>query len=163
MLEVAPVDVRVVTCLAAPGAVDRAVAAWSGPSLRVAPDEALLVGVASGREPSDRAPVDPVASASTAAAAVDEDAVVVETTDGWAAWRLHGDGVPDAFARISEVPLPDAFAQGEVAHVRAKVAREADGVLFLVPAMWNVAVRERILADCADLGIRLGVDGGRRP
>jgi hypothetical protein len=155
VLELVGVDARVVACVAVPDAVDRAVDGWAGPVLRVAPDEALLLDLAPTDRARGAAKTDAVASA---AAAVDDDAVVLDATDGWAAWRLEGDRISEAFARISQIPMPGAFAQGDVANVRAKVVPDGGGLLVLVPSMWATAVAERIVRDCAGLGLRLRPD-----
>jgi hypothetical protein len=149
VLELVPVRVSVVTCVADAGAVDRAAAAWPALVLRVAPDEALLVD----EDPALEAALNDVRAA---ARGVDEDALVVDVTDGWMLWRIRGDAADDAFARISQMPAPQGFAQGEVAHVPAKVVADDRGILLLVPAMWREAVRESVLAECTDLGITEG-------
>jgi hypothetical protein len=158
VLELAPLETTVVTCLADPAAVDAAVAAWEGAAMRVAPDEALLIGgTASDAERAARA------------ASIDDDALVLETTGGWAIWALEGEAASQAFARISDLRPPggsvDARApdgptetsrslQGEVAGVPAKVLAAGGSIVVVVASTWREAVRERILADCADLSVR---------
>jgi sarcosine oxidase gamma subunit len=147
VLELSEIDATVVTCVAERAAVDAVAAAPGGVVLRIAPDEAMIV-----REPgsADRS----TAAAFASARRVDRDALVVDASDGWAIWGLTGDSLADAFARLSQLPLADGFAQGEVAHVPAKVLVDGDEVRLLVPAMCREAVRERILAECGDLGVR---------
>ena len=149
MVELRALSPLVVVCLADPTAVDAVVSSSSGAALRIAPDEALVVS--NDRIVGGNAIV---ADLRATAAAIDADAVVVDATDGWAAWRIEGEDAREAFARVSEVPLGEGFAQGDVAHVRAKIISGDDGIVVLVPATWRDAVRERILADCHDLGAR---------
>ena len=85
----------------------------------------------------------------------DPAAVVLDVTDGWTVLTLSGDRVRDAFAQLSALRLPDdGFVQGDVARVPARVLVEPDGLRILVPAMWGDQLRSRILARCANLGIR---------
>lgn len=146
MLELREARAIVLTCVAEPAAIDAAVAAAGTDALRVAPDEAMLLGDP-GRDPI----IETVRSAATG---IDPDALVVDTTDGWTLWSLEGEARGEGFARLSHLVPRDGFAQGDVAHVPAKVLVERRWIAILVPSMWRDAVRERILADCADLDIR---------
>jgi hypothetical protein len=102
---------------------------------RVAPREALLVGSDAG-------------DVSTS----DPEGIVEDVSDGWAGFELSGDGADEAFARLSELELPDeGFLQGEVARVGAKVIVSADRLTILVPAMLGAFVEERIRTDCAEV------------
>jgi hypothetical protein len=150
VLELSEVAATVVTCVAERAAVAAAATA-PGVVLRIAPDEAMIV-----REPD--AADGSTAAVLASARRVDPDALVVDASDGWAIWGLTGDAVADAFARLTQLPLGDGFAQGEVADVPAKVVVTGGEIRLLVPAMWRDAVRERILADCSDLGIREGTE-----
>ena len=82
-------------------------------------------------------------------AAIDGDALVLDVSDGWASLALVGDDADDALSYLSglEVPTPDGFVQGDVARVGAKVLREPDGLLLLVPAYWREHVRTRAIED----------------
>jgi hypothetical protein len=144
VVELVPLRASFVTCAADPAAIDRLVEPASVMALRVAPDEALLV--------ADDAAVT-VREASDLATSVDPDAVVIDATDGWAVIALEGDQAGDVFARVSQVPLAPGVAQGDVGHVPAIVVAETGRIVLVVPAMWRDAVRERILADGAGLGI----------
>lgn len=109
---------------------------------RVAPDEAMVLGEVPGdlRE---------------AVLKLDSDAVILDVTDGWAGWILTGEGLDEAFARLSELELPeDGYVQGDVAHVPARVISEPGRLAILVPAMWEDHMRERISHDCARLGLK---------
>jgi hypothetical protein len=136
--------VSVVVCHAEPETLDRLVPPGHGThTLRVAADEALFVapgGVADDvrREVADRV------------AALEDDALVLDVTDGWAAWTLGGADAVHAFSFLSALPVPAAgtFVQGDVARVAAKVFIEPDGALtMLVPAYWGEHLRERAVAD----------------
>jgi hypothetical protein len=152
VVELIALHASFVTCAADPAAIDRLVEPAFGMALRVAPDEALVVG-------DDGAEV--LREASDLVASVDADAIVLDTTDGWAAVALEGDGAAEVFARVSQVPLAPGIAQGEVAGVPAIVAAERGRIVLAFSAMWREAVRERILADGAGLGI-VEPDGPRR-
>ena len=73
-------------------------------------------------------------------------------TDGWAGFELVGDDAHEAFARLSELELPeDGFVQGDVARIGAKVVAAPGRVTILVPAMLGAFVEERIRTDCAEV------------
>jgi hypothetical protein len=126
--------VRVTGVFASPEACDRLPEAY-----RIAPDEAMLLGdVPEGLEAT--------------VLALDPDALVLDVTDGWGLLELLGSDAREAFARISELELPErGFVQGEVARVGVRVLVEDDRLRLLVPAMWTEHVRERILADATEL------------
>jgi hypothetical protein len=136
-------SLAVVLCAADAAALDALVAPGHGARLlRTAPDEALFItalAVAAdvAREVADRI------------AALDADALVLDVSDGWTAWSLHGDDTARAFSYLSklEPPADGAFVQGEVAHVGAKVLGEPDGLTILVPSYWRDLVRERAIHD----------------
>jgi hypothetical protein len=113
---------------------------------RVAPDEAMFVA-----PPSAAAALVRDASAVTAG---DVDAIVLDTTDGWAVWTLAGEAVRDAFARLSSVEPSHGYAQGEVAGVAVRVIAQEDRIHLLVPAMWGDHLRRRILARCPEVVAR---------
>jgi hypothetical protein len=105
--------------------------------MRIAPRELMLVdapGVAEARVPSGSAPW------------------VEDVSDAWVALVLEGDDAPAAFARLSELELPDdGWIQGDVARAAAKVLVVRDRVTILVPAMLAAHVEERIRADAAEV------------
>jgi hypothetical protein len=141
VLELMPSPLGVVSCMAAPEALDALIVPGGVRACRAAPDELLLVGAERGahlvREVADRV------------AAGDADALVLDATEGWAGWTLAGDGARDAFAFISRLVLPvDGFVQGDVAHVHAKVLAQGERIDVLVPAYWGEHLRRRIAHDC---------------
>ena len=77
----------------------------------------------------------------------------MDVSDGWAAFELAGDDVAEAFARLSELELPeDGFVQGDVARIRVKVFSTPDRITILVPAMLGDLPRaSAIRTDCAEL------------
>jgi len=82
----------------------------------------------------------------------DPDAVVLGVSGGWVLIRLEGPAARDAFARLSELELPnEGFLQGEVARIGARVLVRTDGIDLLVPSMLEAHVRERVRIDCAGL------------
>ena len=77
---------------------------------------------------------------------IDRDALIREATEGWAEVVVDGDHARDVFARLSELPLPDApgYVQGDVARVAARVFVGEDSIRVLVPAYWESHLRDRI-------------------
>ena len=146
MLELRRTPVSVVGVFASPDALG-ALAPAGAHRCRVAPDEAMFVA-----GPDDRVALVRDASAVTAG---DPDAVVLDTTDGWTAWTLHGERAREGFSRLSELELPESgYTQGDVAHVPVRVIVTSDGLQLLVPAMWGEYLRQRLLERCAGLGVR---------
>jgi len=100
---------------------------------RVAPDEVIVRG--------------PIAEdLRSAVRTVDPDALIREATEGWAEVAVDGNDARDAFARVSELRLPDGpgYVQGDVARVAARVFVDDDGIRVLVPAYWGSHLRRRI-------------------
>ena len=150
MAELTRSDVAVVVCQAEAAVLDALVLpGHRSRALRTAPDEYLFVcapAVAAevAREASDRI------------AALDDDAVVLDVSDGWAGMRLTGVDTAQVFSYVSALDLPAAsgFVQGDVAHVAAKVLTDEGGLTILVPAYWEDHLHTRLLHDA-------GVEEGR--
>jgi hypothetical protein len=86
----------------------------------------------------------------------DDDAVVVDVSDGWSAWTLAGDGVGDVLSRLSELEHSgDGYLQGDVAHVPVRLIAHAERLHLLVPAMWEEHLRSRIRAGAVGLDLRV--------
>ena len=146
MLELRPLKAGVIACLSAPHELDGVVVP-DALGIRIAPDELLLI-----TEPkwSERVAAD-------AQSTLSETALVVDQTDAFAGWTLHGSSAFEAFARLSAVPLPrdrPTVLQGLVAHVPAKILVAPEGLDLLVQSTLGHHVRERVIAACADLGVR---------
>jgi sarcosine oxidase gamma subunit len=108
--------------------------------VRLSPHEAMLVGEIDA------------AAVERAVRTADPTALVVEVTDGWAAFVLEGRGARAAFARLSELELPAYGAvAGEVARVGVRMIASGDRLTLLVPAMFAAHLEERIRTDCAEL------------
>jgi hypothetical protein len=138
VLEVARALVGVVTASAAAGALDALVVPGRAFACRVADDELALLSA-----PQVTAEV--AREVATRLAALDPDALVVDTTDGWAAMTVAGDDARASFGLLSRLELPDhGFTQGEVAHIPAKVVAHSEQVLILVPSMWEAHVTDRV-------------------
>ncbi|MEX0991825.1 MAG: hypothetical protein WD004_06100 [Actinomycetota bacterium] len=147
MLELGAFEAAVVGVFASPDAV-AAVHAGPWSVCRVAPDEAMVVAEADDGEQM-------LGALEAAVGAADPDGIVLETTDGWSACTLSGDASRDAFSYLSELELPDeGFVQGAVADVPVRVIVEQDVLYLFVPAMWGAYLRDRIMTDCAHLGVR---------
>jgi hypothetical protein len=142
--------VGVIECAASPKALDRLIAPGHGARmLRVAPDEAIAVVAPAftadvRRELNDRI------------TALDEDALVLDVSDGWTGLALIGADTDRALSYLSALDPPDgdAFIQGDVARVAAKILREPDGLLLLVPAYWAEHVRTRAVEDAGAQAVR---------
>jgi hypothetical protein len=118
----------VVTACATSDALDALVVPGRATACRIAADEVV-------REVETRVTV------------LDPDAIVVETTDGWAGSVLDGDEARSVFALLSRLRLPDrGFVQGEVARVPAKVLVEDGAIRILVPAALEAHLRSRLAA-----------------
>jgi len=136
-------SLAVVLCSADAAALDALVTPGHGARmLRTAPDEALFVAAPEvaadvAREVADRI------------AALEDDALVLDVSDGWAAWSVTGEGATRAFSYLSQLdpPTDGAFVQGDVARIGAKVLGEPDGLTILVPAYWRDHLRERAIHD----------------
>jgi len=102
--------------VARPDALDALVEAGLGPTLRLAPDDLLVVG--------------------TAAAPVVDDADAIVVPDAvFVAWELDGDELDHLLEHHVEWELPaarPAVAQGLIAYVPAKVWLHVDGRAQLV-------------------------------
>jgi hypothetical protein len=79
---------------------------------------------------------------------VDPDALIRETTEGWAEVAIEGSDARDVFARVSALALPDGhgYVQGDVARVAARVFVGKDEIHVLVPAYWESHLRRRLEA-----------------
>jgi hypothetical protein len=77
---------------------------------------------------------------------VDPDALIRESSEGWAEIVIEGGDARDVFARVSELRLPDGpgYVQGDVARVAARVFVDAEGIRVLVPASWESHLHRRI-------------------
>ena len=150
MLEVLRTRACVVMCAASAEAVDSCAGLAGAFALRVADDEVMLVAPPSSAE-------ELLGAASDRAAAVDEDALVLDVTDGWTAWTLRGDAAGRAFTYLSRLAVPDrGWAQGEVAGVAARVAVTGAGVHVFVPSAVGDHVRSVIARRCATLAPTAG-------
>jgi hypothetical protein len=118
---------------------DDAYACW------VAADEAMIVARPSATQDTLRA-------ASESIRTEDDDAVVLDVSDGWSVITLRGDGGPDVLARLSELVVDgEGFVQGDVAHVPVRLIAHGERLHLLVPAMWEEHLRSRIVAVARDL------------
>ncbi len=150
VLELAPTEATILTCLGSRDAVDAAVAVSGLEAGRVARDEAMLI-VPAGRDD------ELVAAVTAAVLPVDADALVIDTTDGWSIWTITGGEreMGSAMARLTALELPDpGFAQGDLARVPVKLFVARGSVRILVPSMWGAYLRARILERCSTLQIR---------
>lgn len=147
MPELLHTDASVVSCFAAPDALDPLVAPSEGVvCCRVAPDEVMLIGEAG-------AAGEIVYATSAGIADRDPDAVVLDATDGWAIWTLAGSDASEALRRLSAVdPAGRTYASGDVAHVPVRIVSAPNRVHLLVGAMWEDYLRSRLLEACEAVG-----------
>jgi sarcosine oxidase gamma subunit len=136
--ELRSVSPTVIAILASAATLDGLRAPKDTTVCRVAPREALVIG-------GD--------GLTAAAIEVKERGVVVDdVTDGWSAFELAGEDAHEAFARLSELELPDeGFTQGDVARIGAKILTASGRITILVPASLAVFIEERIRTDCAEV------------
>jgi hypothetical protein len=133
----------VIECAADPAALDRLVAPGHGARmLRVAPDELMAVAKRDVIDDVRRELHDRIT-------ALDDDALVIDGSDGWTAIALTGPDADRALSYLSALDPPgaDELVQGDVARVAAKIVREPDGLLVLVPAYWGEHLRTRAIED----------------
>jgi sarcosine oxidase gamma subunit len=143
VLELQRLDVAVVASLARADVLDR-LRLSGAVALRVASDELLFV-TALGN-------VDMLMSA--VSAEIGDGGLVVDQSDGFTGWTLRGDDAPEAFSRLSAIPLArtqPAFQQGLVAGAPAKILVADGEIHLLVPSPLGHHIRERVLCGCADL------------
>jgi hypothetical protein len=135
--ELARALIGVVTASAEAGALDMLLVPGRAFACRAADDELLLLCAPPVTDEVAR-------EVATRLAALDPDALVIDTTDGWAAISVVGDDARASFGLLSPLELPDAgFLQGEVVHVPAKVVAGDDRVLILVPSIWEAHLHDR--------------------
>jgi glycine cleavage system aminomethyltransferase T len=136
--DVSPVSLGVVIACAAVEALDALVVPGRATACRVADDETLFVCAPDVVGEITR-------EVETRLTVVDTDAVVLDATDGWAALRIDGDDAAAVLAEVSRLRIPQpGFAQGDVAHVAAKVLVDDGGIVILAPASTAHHVRTRI-------------------
>lgn len=151
MLEVAPVDMAVIACLAPPETLDAFPEPEGVRSCRISRGELHLVGPGTRRGAVLEAARDHLAGA-------DPDGLAVDVGDGWSGWSVRGEAADEILARLSVLAIPaerPAFLQGAVAQVPAKVLLEEGGMLVLVPSPVGHHLRDRILRAGGDLGVEL--------
>ena len=137
MRELARALIGVVTASAEAGALDVLLVPGRALACRVSDDELLLLCAPPVTDEVAR-------EVATRLAALDPDALVIDTTNGWAAISVVGDDAQASFGLLSPLELPDAgFLQGEVVHVPAKVVAGDDRVLILVPSIWEAHLHDR--------------------
>lgn len=153
MLELARTEAAFVSCMASAEALEAVHVPKTVTACRVAPDELLLIG-ASGS--ASRI----AAAASKTVGGSDDDALVMDVTDGWTVWTLGGSDAHDAFERLSMLHLPEAgVVQGDVARLPVKVVVDGERLHLATPSSWEAYLRERIVA----LGLRISEAGEPRP
>jgi hypothetical protein len=153
VLELLSTDAGIVSCFAAPDALDPLVVPSEGVvCCRVAPDEIMLIG-------QSGVAADLVEAARGRIAEGDAHAVVLDASDGWAVWTLVGSGATDAFRRLSAVdPTGRTYTAGDVAGVPVRIVSFPGRLHLIVVAMWRDYLHERLLDVCRALG---GTEGAR--
>ena len=111
---------------------------------RAAADEAMVTGA------SDAA--DALVTTVEKAVADDPGAVVLDASDGWAAWAIRGADARLAFSRVSPLALPDVgTVQGDVLRLPARVAASAEEVVVFVPAGYGAWFERKLRERCPEL------------
>ena len=149
MLELTPTRVSVVSCLASPEALAELDTPEGGGYLCwVAEDEVMLVGAPGA--------ADDLRGAARGAIQADDDALVLDVSDGWSAWTLSGPGTDDVLERLSELKHSGGgYFQGDVAHVPVRFIALGERLHLLVPSMWEEHLCSRIRAAAAGLDLRV--------
>lgn len=154
-LIVQPVRASLLLCLAVPAAIDQMARPAGVASLRVARDEALLVGPPDGEQRL-------AASAGAALATLDRDSLTAPVSGAWALWSLRPPpAAAAALSRMTAVPMPPAgahphFVQGVVAGVAARILVRSDRICVLVASSVAHHFRDRVMAACADMNPAVG-------
>jgi hypothetical protein len=144
VLELARTRADVVVCLADAEALDALERPRGSLPIRVAPDELLLIAHPGAAHALERA--------ARTLRGNDDDALVMDVSDGWTAWSIAGPGSREAFGRLSMLHLPRAgVVQGDVARLPVKVVADGDRLHLLVPSSWSEHLRERIVALVPDV------------
>jgi len=149
VLELALTRVSVVSCLASAEALAELDPPADGYLCWAAEDEVMLVG-------GPDAAGDVIGAAREELSGRDDDALVVDVSDGWSAWTLSGAGADDVLERLSELTHSgDGYLQGDVAHVPVRVIALGERLHLLVPAMWEEHLRSRIRNAATGLDLRV--------
>ena len=151
-LELLSIETGIVFCSASSEALDSLPAIDGIASLRVAPDEVMLVGHPEGEEPL-------VKFVDQHFSYADPDGLTLNLTHGWSCFALSGPARKAAFARLSIVPLPTqtpGFAQGSLVSVSGKIFCTSDRIYLFVSSSLDHHLRDRALELCGDLGLKVG-------
>ncbi|HLJ68430.1 MAG TPA: hypothetical protein VKX16_13830 [Chloroflexota bacterium] len=147
MLELNPVPAEIIGCFGGPEALDQ-ISGTAELSVRVAPDELLVLLPEEAGAPGNRSP-----ELQEQLDQLDGAGLALDLSSGYAAWALRGEERFEAFSRLSAIklPAPPAAVQGLVAHVPAKVIVRSDVLIVMVSSVLSHHIRERVLRACADL------------
>jgi len=109
---------------------------FAGISVRVAPNELLVIGDIERPLHNDQNPPE----------------LFLDLSSAYALWALSGDQRFEAFSRISAINLPESgSAQGLVAHVPTKIVVRDGELLLIVPSVASHQLHDRLITACADL------------
>ncbi len=146
-LALRPVEASVMLCLATQAALE-ALPSLPGTFVgRVATDERILVA-------PPKLEVEILEKVRGHLRSSDADALALSHTDAWTMWCLTGEHADDAFARLSDVPLPSerpGFVQGAIASVGSKVVALPDRICMMVSSSLGHHLRDRVAELCHDL------------
>jgi hypothetical protein len=149
VLELIPSRVSAISCLASAEALGELAAPAGTYLCWIADDEVMLIA-----EPD--AAQELAKEVRRVLSGVDNDAVVVDVSDGWSAFTLAGDGARDVLQHVSELQLSgDGYVQGDVAHVPVRLIALGTRLHLLVPAMWEEHLRARIRNAAARFDLRI--------
>jgi hypothetical protein len=150
VLDLIPTRVAIVACHGPAAALAQLAAGAPGFTGRVATDELWLLGDRSRRE-----------SLLGQARAGLPGGLVVDQTDGWAMWTVRGEGGGEVLDRLMLAAVPaggSGWVQGAIAGVAGKVIAREAALHILVPACLGHHLRDRVVAACADLGVRVAAE-----
>jgi hypothetical protein len=147
VLDIARTHAAIIACHASEEALDSLPAGPDVHACRVAEDELLLIAPpALGAATHERA--------AAHLARADASALVLDQSDGWAAFSLRGSGALRVLAQLSVISFPasrPAFVQGAVAGGPAKILLVAGAVHVFVPFTLRHYVEGRLRDVCGNL------------
>jgi hypothetical protein len=152
VLELIPAQAAVILCLGDRTHLDSLPHVPGAIRCTIAPDEELYVGPITIRH-------EILAVATGHLGATEPAGLVVDQTDGWAAWTITGPHREYVLPRLAAFKLPaarPAMVQGVVAQVAGKILLQPSAIHVLVRAPVAHHLRERIFEACRDLDPRLG-------
>lgn len=109
--------------VAAPDALDAATLRGGSPILRLAADDALVIG---------------------GSIEVNDPSAIILGDTGWVAWRMEEATLREALLSVCSFELRDGLNQGMVAGLPAKVWLDGENSMLIVAAAFGAELEERL-------------------